>query len=276
MDKILESKFVLKGARASTLAALTAVEPNEADLIQRLPQLAKSSSGQRTAQTCPCKPNKEGIPPKTGSCMCDNEKQPSAPGSSHQQMQTGSPALSSAHVPTSTPAVAVAMAYYVEPDGTKVPFDILSPTSQAPGPPCKDGPIDEDPKYEDPKAEEMLEKVDEDDSVSGSTTSESAGDDSSLAEQTSSETSADDGTSESSSLEETEQDTAPAIDTQSCCQPAGEDEEADQSGPDQATLEALSQYATWEALIEEGRVEEAKSISGDVEKELEPGSSEIP
>ncbi|KAM7207898.1 Major facilitator superfamily domain containing protein, partial [Naviculisporaceae sp. PSN 640] len=144
MDKLLTSKFVLKGARASTLAALTAVEPNEADLIRRLPQLAKTSSkpAQTTTAACDC-PQTRQVP------TCVSEK----------------PLPETPSAEPSTGADAVAVAYYVEPDGKKVPFDILSTTAKSHA--------QEDSLNTRPGPAATLEKVDEGNPVCDSTTPES-------------------------------------------------------------------------------------------------------
>lgn len=244
MDKLLASKFVLKGARASTLAALIAVETNEADLISRLPQLAKSSS--RPAQPeCHCPQNMET--PK-----CDNDKPCT---SAAAQLET--PAADPGRSLTPTVAVTVAVAYYVEPDGKRIPFDIMSTTAKAQA--------QEDSADTRPELEKIMEKVYEGDSVPGSETSESdtSGDGSSMSDEPESQqTTPEEGSIQGDDISrasspEQDVETTPTTATQSVDQlpeeiyEVAEAEDGAQSQPDEETLEVLSEYATWEALFEE-------------------------
>jgi len=264
MDKILASRFVLKGARASTLAALAAVETgstaNDAFLAARLPQLVVNFPSQPAAAVCPCPRNKEEGP--DGGVPCGREKaNPS--GSNQEREQTESPSTERSETPKVEVAVA-AVAYYVEPGGRRVPFDIVSTPAAFPGPSGHNDQPDEDEEHE-----AVVEKVDEGESISGSTTSMSATDDSSLSEQTS-DSSAEDDISESS-VEEVEQDTQLTTETQSCnCSHEEEEQEEEaQSPPDEVTLQMLSEYATWESLFNEGDEVEAEPIPEEVEEETD-------
>lgn len=268
MDKILESKFVLKGARASTLAALAAVETsstaNNAFLAARLPQLVVNFPTQPAAAVCPCPRNKEED--SGGGGACEQEKS-TASGSNHEREQTESPVTEGTLTPKVEVAVA-AVAYYIEPGGRRVPFDIVSTTAALPGPSGHSGQPDEHGE-----SEAVAEKTDEGESISGSTTSMSTTDSSSLSEQTSG-SSTDDDISESSP-EEVEQDTRFTTETQSCnCshEQEVEDEEEAQSLPDEVTLQMLAEYATWGSLFDEG---EDEAVSDQIPQEVEEETDTI-